>query len=297
MNVFGSSEGKWQLFNEHFYFRQRKCFVVCLKSKYFNSNFHCRIAESILFLGKLLTMWTAAFILCLGNIFICVGTSDQHVEPVRQTNASDLLMLEMLKYNCSPPPPRTGPKTSHPPMCLESAGIRDAFKYINTLVSLVVFVVGIVGNSTLLRIIYANNCMRSGPNVLIASLAVGDLIHIVVDIPINAYRVSSSTMCSYNNKSMLHVLFAHWLNWPLFLMQLMAEDWPFGVGLCKLVPFLQKMSVGITVLSLCALSVDRCRNNQCSLAAVKYMLCTLSVFYQADKRILHKPLKYSGINE
>ncbi|CAG05905.1 unnamed protein product, partial [Tetraodon nigroviridis] len=120
------------------------------------------------------------------------------------------------------------PKPSHPPMCRQSTGIRDAFKYVNTLVSLVVFVVGIVGNSSLLRIIYANKCMRSGPNILIASLAVGDLIHIVVDIPINAYR-------------------------------LMAEDWPFGVELCKLVPFLQKTSVGITVLSLCALSVDRYR--------------------------------------
>lgn len=43
----------------------------------------------------------------------------------------------------------------------------------------------------------------------------------------------------------------------MFLLQLMAEDWPFGVVLCKLVPFLQKTSVGITVLSLCALSVDR----------------------------------------
>ena len=75
-------------------------------------------------------------------------------------------------------------------MCLESAGIRDAFKYVNTVVSLVVFVVGIVGNSTLLKIIYVNKCMRSGPNILIASLAVGDLIHIVIDIPINAYRVS-----------------------------------------------------------------------------------------------------------
>uniref|UniRef100_A0A674P5U4 Endothelin receptor type B n=1 Tax=Takifugu rubripes TaxID=31033 RepID=A0A674P5U4_TAKRU len=159
------------------------------------------------------------------TILLCPFIED---DPVRQTNASDLLMLEILKYNSSLPPLRAGPKTSHPPMCLESAGIRDAFKYINTLVSLVVFVVGIVGNSTLLRIIYANNCMRSGPNVLIASLAVGDLIHIVVDIPINAYR-------------------------------LMAEDWPFGVVLCKLVPFLQKTSVGITVLSLCALSVDRYR--------------------------------------
>lgn len=37
----------------------------------------------------------------------------------------------------------------------------------------------------------------------------------------------------------------------------MAEDWPFGLVLCKLVPFIQKTSVGITVLSLCALSVDR----------------------------------------
>ncbi len=42
---------------------------------------------------------------------------------------------------------------------------------------------------------------------------------------------------------------------PVF--QLLAEDWPFGVGLCKMVPFVQKASVGITVLSLCALSIDR----------------------------------------
>lgn len=77
----------------------------------------------------------------------------------------------------------------------------------------------------------------------------------------------------------------------------MAEDWPFGVALCKLVPFLQKTSVGITVLSLCALSVDRCRNNRHLCAAVKYILCTVSVFYQADKNVLHKPLKYSEINE
>lgn len=40
-------------------------------------------------------------------------------------------------------------------------------------------------------------------------------------------------------------------------LQLLAEDWPFGVTLCKLVPFVQKASVGITVLSLCALSIDR----------------------------------------
>ncbi|KAK0145001.1 Endothelin receptor type B [Merluccius polli] len=119
-----------------------------------------------------------------------------------------------------PPPP--------PPMCLQSTTIRDTFKYVNTAVSLVVFVTGMVGNAALLKIIHGNKCMRSGPNVLIASLAVGDLIHIVIDIPINAYR-------------------------------LMAGDWPFGAVVCKLVPFIQKTSVGVTVLSLCALSVDRYR--------------------------------------
>ena len=50
--------------------------------------------------------------------------------------------------------------------------------------------------------------------------------------------------------------FSYW-NCAWFLPQLLAEDWPFGGVLCKLVPFLQKTSVGITVLSLCALSVDR----------------------------------------
>lgn len=47
-----------------------------------------------------------------------------------------------------------------------------------------------------------------------------------------------------------------------FFHQLLKSRWPFehnavGLYLCKLVPFLQKASVGITVLNLCALSVDR----------------------------------------
>ncbi|CAJ0916312.1 unnamed protein product, partial [Ranitomeya imitator] len=40
---------------------------------------------------------------------------------------------------------------------------------------------------------------------------------------------------------------------------LLSQKWPFGVEICKLMPFLQKSSVGITVLSLCALSIDRYR--------------------------------------
>lgn len=82
------------------------------------------------------------------------------------------------------------PRRRPPPMCTGPTEIRDTFKYINTVVSCLVFVVGIIGNSTLLRIIYKNKCMRNGPNILIASLALGDLLHIVIDIPINVYKVS-----------------------------------------------------------------------------------------------------------
>lgn len=119
------------------------------------------------------------------------------------------------------------------PQCREPPSIKSYFKYINTIISIAVFVVGLVGNATLLRIIYQHKCMRNGPNALICSLALGDLIYITIDIPITVYK-------------------------------LLASRWPFdesvvGLCLCKLVPFLQKASVGITVLNLCALSVDRYR--------------------------------------
>lgn len=84
----------------------------------------------------------------------------------------------------------TMPRRRLPPMCTGATEIRDTFKYINTIVSCLVFVVGIIGNSTLLRIIYKNKCMRNGPNILIASLALGDLLHIIIGLPINVYKVS-----------------------------------------------------------------------------------------------------------
>ncbi|XP_034042224.1 endothelin receptor type B-like [Thalassophryne amazonica] len=172
------------------------------------------------------------------SILISAQAIDQRSEPSAVIEPSvatspDLLITAKQKFNSSIHPVRAPEsKTSPPPMCSESTGIRNAFKYVNTVMSVLVFIVGIVGNSALLTIIYANKRMRSGPSVLIGSLALGDLIHVVIDIPINAYR-------------------------------LMAEDWPFGLALCKLVPFIQKTSVGITVLSLCALSVDRYRAVVC----------------------------------
>ncbi|EDL92330.1 endothelin receptor type A [Rattus norvegicus] len=115
--------------------------------------------------------------------------------------------------------------------CPQQTKITTAFKYINTVISCTIFIVGMVGNATLLRIIYQNKCMRNGPNALIASLALGDLIYVVIDLPINVFKLLAG-------------------RWPF-------DHNDFGVFLCKLFPFLQKSSVGITVLNLCALSVDR----------------------------------------
>lgn len=140
--------------------------------------------------------------------------------PAPQPSTRKLLMANNTRY------------MAHP-SCKDPTSIKLYFKYINTLISCVVFVVGMVGNATLLRIIYQNKCMRNGPNALIASLALGDLIYITIDIPINVYKLLV-------------------MKWPF------AES-SFGLFLCKLVPFLQKASVGITVLNLCALSVDRYR--------------------------------------
>ncbi|XP_069828433.1 endothelin receptor type B [Dendropsophus ebraccatus] len=119
-------------------------------------------------------------------------------------------------------------KSRRYPRCAHQLQIRDTFKYINTVVSCLIFIVGIIGNSTLLRIISKDKSMKNKINLLIASLALGDLLHIIIDIPISIYKL-------FSNK------------------------WDLGVEICKLVPFLQKTSVGITGLSLCALSIDRYR--------------------------------------
>ncbi|XP_055049632.2 endothelin receptor type Aa [Misgurnus anguillicaudatus] len=163
---------------------------------------------------------------------ICQSNStvgSQQTSPQEATTSKTTPNVGLLP---APQPNNTTLKMAHPP-CRNTTSIKLYFKYINTVISCAVFVVGMVGNATLLRIIYKNKCMRNGPNALIASLALGDLIYIIIGIPINVYK-------------------------------LLVEKWPFndnnfGLVLCKLVPFLQKASVGITVLNLCALSVDRYR--------------------------------------
>lgn len=136
-------------------------------------------------------------LLCLELLLLGVHflvTSGQ-LEPKKQVPQDPLTVtqrLGLVERDVQGPlrPNITMPRRRLPPMCTGPTEIRDTFKYINTVVSCLVFVVGIIGNSTLLRIIYKNKCMRNGPNILIASLALGDLLHIIIGIPINVYKVS-----------------------------------------------------------------------------------------------------------
>ncbi|XP_055369765.1 endothelin-1 receptor-like isoform X2 [Betta splendens] len=167
--------------------------------------------------------WTPLAVLLLCCLGVCAPV-DCH------RNLSTHSALDPSSSNSSREP---GVRLVSLPPCQKDTSIQDAFKYINTVMSCLIFAVGVIGNATLLRIIYLNKSMRNGPNALIASLALGDLMYVAIDIPINLYK-------------------------------LLAGRWPFahtafGLFLCKLFPFLQKASVGITVLNLCVLSVDRYR--------------------------------------
>uniref|UniRef100_A0A673G252 Endothelin-1 receptor-like n=1 Tax=Sinocyclocheilus rhinocerous TaxID=307959 RepID=A0A673G252_9TELE len=100
------------------------------------------------------------------------------------SNGHESLMMPSGSKHVTPDPRAVRP-LSLPPACLRRTYIEGLFKYVNTVLSSLIFVVGMVGNATLLRIIYLNKTMRNGPNALIASLALGDLIYIAIDIPIN----------------------------------------------------------------------------------------------------------------
>lgn len=130
------------------------------------------------------------FLLLVAHMLVVSG----QLEPQREAPQAPLIATQRpglveREVQGSMRPNFTVPRRRFPPMCLGPTEIRDTFKYINSVVSCMVFVVGIIGNSALLRIIYENKCMRNGPNILIGSLALGDLLHIIMGIPVNVYKV------------------------------------------------------------------------------------------------------------
>lgn len=90
----------------------------------------------------------------------------------------------------------------------------------------IIIVVGLVGNVTLMKTCLSVRSLRTVPNLFLSSLALGDLLLLVTCAPVDASRY-------------------------------LVDEWVFGRVGCKLIPFIQLTSVGVSVFTLTALSADR----------------------------------------
>ena len=102
----------------------------------------------------------------------------------------------------------------------------EPYAYIVPILFGLIFIVGTVGNGTLIYTVLANKKMRNAPNIFIVSLAVGDLLLIIISIPFSA-------------------------TYYTFI------SWPYGEAICKVNEFLQTLSLGVSVFTLTALAGDR----------------------------------------
>uniref|UniRef100_A0A4W4EGC2 Gastrin-releasing peptide receptor n=1 Tax=Electrophorus electricus TaxID=8005 RepID=A0A4W4EGC2_ELEEL len=89
-----------------------------------------------------------------------------------------------------------------------------------------IITVGLIGNITLIRTLCTVKSMRNVPNLFMSSLAFGDVLLLVTCAPVDASRY-------------------------------LTDKWLFGRVGCKLIPFIQLMSVGVSVFTLTALAADR----------------------------------------
>uniref|UniRef100_A0A3Q4BST3 Gastrin-releasing peptide receptor n=1 Tax=Mola mola TaxID=94237 RepID=A0A3Q4BST3_MOLML len=92
----------------------------------------------------------------------------------------------------------------------------------------VISVSGLIGNITLIKTFCTAKCARNVPNVFMSSLALGDVVLLLTCAPVDASRY-------------------------------LSEEWLFGRVGCKVIPFIQLTSVGVSVFTLTALSADRYR--------------------------------------
>ncbi|VDP34450.1 unnamed protein product [Soboliphyme baturini] len=88
-------------------------------------------------------------------------------------------------------------------------------------------VVAVIGNATVIFIVCYFRHMRTGNNLLLANLAVADLLMAVLCIPFS------------------------------FVSSIILQYWPFGWLLCKMINFSQAVTVMSSAYTLIAISIDR----------------------------------------
>ncbi|XP_039955533.1 neuropeptide CCHamide-1 receptor [Bactrocera tryoni] len=98
--------------------------------------------------------------------------------------------------------------------------------YIVPVLFALIFIVGVLGNGTLIVVFLGVRQMRNVPNTYILSLAIADLLLILTTVPL------TSTVYT-------------------------VDSWPWGSFLCTLSEFIKDVSIGVSVFTLTALSGDR----------------------------------------
>jgi len=90
----------------------------------------------------------------------------------------------------------------------------------------VIFALGVAGNSLVVYIVAARRAMQSITNIFIANLAVSDVIMCLLAVPFTP--ISG-----------------------------LLQSWPFGEALCHVVPMTMGVSVHVSTLTSTAIAVDR----------------------------------------
>ncbi|KAH8413642.1 hypothetical protein KR222_002541 [Zaprionus bogoriensis] len=98
--------------------------------------------------------------------------------------------------------------------------------YIVTVLFTLIFIVGVLGNGTLVIIFFRHRSMRNIPNTYILSLALADLLVILVCVPVATIVYTQ-------------------------------ESWPFERNMCRVTEFFKDISIGVSVFTLTALSGER----------------------------------------
>ncbi|XP_055790604.1 prosaposin receptor GPR37 isoform X1 [Salvelinus fontinalis] len=111
-------------------------------------------------------------------------------------------------------------KTNFYPITAESYAIM--------IISVIIFTVGIIGNMAIMCIVCHNYYMRSISNSLLANLALWDFVVIFFCL-------------------------------PLVIFHELTKNWLLGEFSCKIIPYIEVASLGVTTFTLCALCIDRFR--------------------------------------
>lgn len=98
--------------------------------------------------------------------------------------------------------------------------------YIVPIVFLIIFITGVIGNVTLIILLIKEQLIKVPSYLYILNLSIGDLIVILGTVPF------AGTIYTF-------------------------ESWPFGLVVCKFSEFIRDVSIGVSVLTLSAMSIDR----------------------------------------